>query len=109
VSYTLGIDVDIDSASASLRKGDTVARTLSVPLETSDPDEWTSVGQPTSFVRQLAAALRSILDTVTSSEGAPPAFISLSYPADWRPSQLDLALQAVRVAGLRVDRYLEDG
>lgn len=56
----------------------------------------------------MARLLRWTVDTVTEREGAVPDRIALTHPANWGPFKLDLLTQAVRLAEVKVDRYLSE-
>lgn len=56
----------------------------------------------------LGEVLRYVVDTTAEHEGSPPEQIGLTHPASWGPYKLDLFTQAVRLAGLRVERYLSE-
>lgn len=48
----------------------------------------------------MAKLLRWVVDTVSDAEGAPPAGIAISHPANWGEYKRDLFRQAIRVHGL---------
>jgi actin-like ATPase involved in cell morphogenesis len=56
----------------------------------------------------MARLLRSTVDAVAEREGGPPSLVAVSHPANWGPYKLDLLMQAVRMADVRVDRYLTE-
>ncbi len=56
----------------------------------------------------MARLLRATVDAVTEREGGAPRSIAVSHPANWGPYKLDLLMQAVRMAEVRVDRYLTE-
>ena len=62
-------------------------------------------GGPYSAAALTARLLRSVLDTVFSREGGPPASICVSHPANWGPYKMDLLRQVVRLAD--VDQPVE--
>jgi len=55
-----------------------------------------------------ARLLRWTVAAVTEREGAPPERLALTHPANWGPYKLDLLTQVVRLAEVRVDRYLSE-
>jgi molecular chaperone DnaK len=57
-------------------------------------------GVPMSPQTLMARMLESVIDRVTEDEGADPAHVAVSHPANWGPYKLDLLEQAVRLAGL---------
>jgi molecular chaperone DnaK len=56
----------------------------------------------------IGEVLRHLVDSITIIRGAPPDRLGVAHPAHWGPYKLDLFTQAVRMAGLRVDRYRSD-
>ena len=56
----------------------------------------------------MARLLRATVDAVTEREGGSPSRVAVSHPANWGPYKLDLLMQAVRMAEVRVDRYLTE-
>ncbi|HEU4421740.1 MAG TPA: Hsp70 family protein [Pilimelia sp.] len=55
-------------------------------------------GSPYSAHALMARLLRYVLDTVSSQQQAPPAAVTVTYPANWGPYKLELLHQAVRLA-----------
>jgi molecular chaperone DnaK (HSP70) len=54
----------------------------------------------------VARVLGGIVDRVTDQTGAQPSRIAVTYPAHWGPYKVDLLTQAVRLAGVKVERYV---
>lgn len=65
-----------------------------------DPTPLLLGGTPYSAERLMAKLLRWVVDSVTEREGAAPARVAVSHPANWGPYKLDLLSQAVRLADL---------
>ncbi len=57
-------------------------------------------GVPYSAEALMARLLRSVVDEVSTREGAHPDKVCVSHPANWGPYKTDLLLQAVRLSGL---------
>jgi molecular chaperone DnaK len=56
----------------------------------------------------MARLLRWTVDAVSEREGSPPDRIAFTHPANWGPYKLDLLTQVVRLAEVKVDRYLSE-
>lgn len=56
----------------------------------------------------MARLLRWTVDAVAEREGGPAARLAITHPANWGPYKLDLLTQAVRLADVKVDRYLSE-
>jgi molecular chaperone DnaK len=56
----------------------------------------------------MGELLRHVFDATAEREGGPAERLALTHPANWGSFKLDLLTQAVRLAGLRVDRYLSE-
>lgn len=52
----------------------------------------------------MADVLREVVRRATEQEGAPPAAVVLTHPANWTSFKLDLLREAARSAGLDADR-----
>jgi YVTN family beta-propeller protein len=65
-----------------------------------DPTPLVLGGQPHSAVSLLAATLKSVLETVTTAEGAAPDRVVLTYPAVWGPYRHEQFAEVPRRAGL---------
>ncbi|HEX5541537.1 MAG TPA: Hsp70 family protein [Micromonospora sp.] len=57
-------------------------------------------GVPYSADALMAKLLRTVIDEVSAREGAAPAALCVSHPANWGPYKMDLLNQTVRMAGL---------
>jgi len=73
-----------------------------------DPTPLLLGGAPWSAEALMARLLRWTLEAVTEQEGEPPARVAVTHPANWGPYKVDLLTQAVRLAEVKVDRYLTE-
>lgn len=55
-------------------------------------------GSPYSAEQLSARLLRWVVDKVTEQEGAPPAGLAITHPANWGPYKLELLNQLLRIA-----------
>ena len=55
---------------------------------------------PYSAERLMAALLKDVIAAVATREGAPPASVAVSHPANWGPFKIDLLHHALEVVGL---------
>jgi molecular chaperone DnaK len=65
-----------------------------------DPTPVIVGGTPYSADALMARLLRAVVDLVVEAEGARPAGIAVTHPANWGPYKLDLLRQATRLADL---------
>jgi actin-like ATPase involved in cell morphogenesis len=56
---------------------------------------------PYSAERLMAALLKEVVAAVATREGAEPAHVAVSHPANWGPFKIDLLRHALDLAGLR--------
>ncbi len=65
-------------------------------------------GSPYAAESLMAKLLRWTVDAVIEREGGAPAKVVVCHPANWGPYKLDLLMQAVRIAEVKVDHYLAE-
>jgi molecular chaperone DnaK len=63
---------------------------------------------PYSAERLMAALLQDVVAAVTVREGAEPAHVAVSHPANWGPFKIDLLRHALDLAGLRAVTLLTE-
>ena len=73
-----------------------------------DPTPILLGGSPYAAEALMARLLRRTVDAVAEREGGDAARVAVSHPANWGPYKLDLLMQAVRMADVKVDRYLTE-
>ncbi|MET1003802.1 MAG: Hsp70 family protein [Acidimicrobiia bacterium] len=63
---------------------------------------------PYSAERLMAALLKDVVAAVATREGAPPASVAVSHPANWGPFKIDLLHHALDLAGVRAVTLLTE-
>jgi molecular chaperone DnaK len=73
-----------------------------------DPTPLLLGGSPVAAELCMARLVEWVVATVSATEGAPPASLALTHPANWGEYKLDLLRQAVRHVGLDVDHLVPE-
>ncbi|HEY8548298.1 MAG TPA: Hsp70 family protein, partial [Acidimicrobiales bacterium] len=73
-----------------------------------DPTPILLGGSPVAAELLMARMLRWVVGQVTETEGAAPATLAVTHPANWGEYKLDLLRQAIRHVDLQVDHYVPE-
>jgi molecular chaperone DnaK len=73
-----------------------------------DPTPLLLGGTPIAAEMLAARSLAWVVTQVSTTEGAPPASLAVTHPANWGPYKLDLLRQAIRHVGLRVHHFVPE-
>ncbi|MGH9209401.1 MAG: Hsp70 family protein, partial [Acidimicrobiales bacterium] len=73
-----------------------------------DPTPILLGGSPVAAELLMARLLDWVVGQVAASEGAPPASLAVTHPANWGEYKLDLLRQAIRHVGLSVDHLVAE-
>ena len=73
-----------------------------------DPTPLLLGGSPVSAELCMARVVEWVVDQVSATEGAAPASLALTHPANWGEYKLDLLHQGLRHVDLAVDRFVPE-